>query len=337
MIVVLGIPWRTSGYDSRFPLQGAQVRSIPGQATKILQALWQGKNKKQTTPPLPPNPEICKDWNTGRAQGGCRFHIRPLTESVMPQEAGFHSIAQPVVGSPHPRTPIPECPSHSPPPVQLLEELPDGHGSHNGDGVGQAAMLPAQRQHLGVAWRHRERGHGPAQLGDGAAQPGPLQLLHPGGWRVSSESGQSREWGRSWAPRFPQVPPLPFCFWGSLQGTQCNQQLLSSDEGLHGGGCWKGEVDDLGHREPWRETCERSGGLEEGARAGLGRGWGSHCLPSKHHSCSEHGTWGPGHTQSPCARGTPKALFVHSFTSSLTQEHVLSTSCAPGAVPGDRG
>ena len=50
-------------------------------------------------------------------------------------------------------------------------------------------------------------------------------------------------------------------------------------------------------------------------------------------------TWdrGPGHTQSPCARGTPKALFVHSVTSSLTQEHVLSTSCAPGAVPGDRG
>ena len=143
MIVVLGIPWRTGGYDSRFPLQGAQVRSIPGQATKILQALWQGKNKKQTTHPLPPNPEICKDWNTGREQGECRFHIRPLTESVMSQEAGFHSIAQPMVGSPNPRTPIPECPSHSPQPVQLFEQLPDGHGGHNGDGVGQAAMLPA--------------------------------------------------------------------------------------------------------------------------------------------------------------------------------------------------
>ena len=49
-------------------------------------------------------------------------------------------------------------------------------------------------------------------------------------------------------------------------------------------------------------------------------------------------TWDMGAwAQSLCARGIPKALFVHSFTSSLTQEHVLSTSCAPGAVPGDRG
>lgn len=242
MIVVLGIPWRTSGYDSRFPLQGAQVRSIPGQATKILQALWQGKNKKQTTPPLPPNPEICKDWNTGRAQGGCRFHIRPLTESVMPQEAGFHSIAQPMVGSPHPRTPIPECPSHSPPPVQLLEELPDGHGGHNGDGVGQAAMLPAQSQHLGVAWRHRECGHGPAQLGDGAAQPGPLQLLHPGGWRVSSEMGQSREWGRSWAPLFPKSLPYLSVFGGACRAPSAISSSSAAMRASTEGGVGKGKL-----------------------------------------------------------------------------------------------
>ena len=134
------------------------------------------KFKNKPPPPVPPpNPsEICRDWNTGRVQEGYRFHTKPLTESVMCQEAEFHSIAQPRVVSPHPPLLIPECPSHSPPPVQLLEQLPDSHGSHDGDGVGQAAVLSAQRQHLGIAWRHWECGHGPAQFGDGAAQPGPL-------------------------------------------------------------------------------------------------------------------------------------------------------------------
>lgn len=248
----------------------------------------------------------------------------------MPQEAGFHSIAQPRGVAPHPPTQIPECPSHSPLPVQLLEQLPDGHGSHDGDGVGQAAMLPAQRQHLGIAWRHGERGHGPAQLGDGAAQPGPLQLLHPGGWKVSSERGQSGEWGGSWAPRFPQVPPLPFCFWGSLQGTQCNQQLLSSDEGFHGGGCRKGKVDDLGHRQPWRETCVNA---EEGWRRGRGQVWQGDGAPTAYPPSTIHaqnmGHGGLG-TKSMC-QGNPKGSFcsfIHivSYSRACT-EHFMCTRC----------
>lgn len=55
-------------------------------------------------------------------------------------------------------------------PVQLLKQLTHSHGSHDGNGVGQAAMLLAQGQHLGIAGCHREGGHGPPQRGDGAAQ-----------------------------------------------------------------------------------------------------------------------------------------------------------------------
>lgn len=74
----------------------------------------------------------------------------------------------------------PEYPAANLAPVQLLKQLPHRHAGHDGDGIGQAAMLPAQSQHLGVAGCHGERGHGPAQRSDGAAQSVLLQLLHPG-------------------------------------------------------------------------------------------------------------------------------------------------------------
>lgn len=188
--------------------------------------------------------------------------------AVMPQEA--------VPSSP------PECQPLAPP-VQLLEQLPDGHGSHDGDGIGQAAVLPAQRQHLGIARGHRERGHGPAQHGDGAAEPRPLQLLHPGGqtevcdgvsmasllhqeaWS-SIGSGERAEDGASTCPLtpLPPSPTLPFCFGRSLQGTQGDQQLLGSNEGLYGGGRREGEVDDLEHRETGRSHMKPGAG--RGAR-----------------------------------------------------------------------
>lgn len=69
--------------------------------------------------------------------------------------------------------------SHSP--VQLLKQLPDGHGRHDGDAVGQAVVLPAQCQHLCIAGGYRERGHYSAQGTDGAAQLRCQLLLQPGG------------------------------------------------------------------------------------------------------------------------------------------------------------
>lgn len=131
------------------------------------------------------------------------------------------------------------------------------------------------------------------------------------------ERGEGRERGRPWAPHFPRAPALPFCFWGRLQGTQCDQQLLGGDEGLHRWGRREGEVDDLGHRETWQETGECGGGSRG---PGLAGGRGSYRLPSEHHSRSEHGTRGPGHTQSPRAGETPQALFLHSLTSPTHSE-----------------
>lgn len=170
--------------------------------------------KKQTTL-RPPIWKSAKDWNTGRAQGGCRFHIGPLTESGYAPGGWISQYCSAQKSRPrHPPRPLntrpqpPTCPAPR-------RQLPDGH-SHDGDGVGQAAMLPAQRQHLGIASAPRGAARGPAQLGDGAAQPGPLQLLHPGGWKVSSERVQRRRMGRELGSPLPSSPPLPFCFWGSL-------------------------------------------------------------------------------------------------------------------------
>lgn len=42
------------------------------------------------------------------------------------------------------------------------------------------------------------------------------------------------------------LPLLPFLFWRCLQGPQGNQQLLCSNEGLHGRRGGEREVDDLG-------------------------------------------------------------------------------------------
>lgn len=56
----------------------------------------------------------------------------------------------------------------------------------------------------------------------------------------------------------PPAPALPFCFLGRLQGTQRDQQLLGSNEGLHGGGGWEGKVDDLGHGDSG-DRSERGG------------------------------------------------------------------------------
>lgn len=60
----------------------------------------------------------------------------------MPQEAGFHSIAwgSGVTSPTHPPRSLVAWP-HSPPPVQLLM-LRTVMAANDGDGVGQAAMLP---------------------------------------------------------------------------------------------------------------------------------------------------------------------------------------------------
>lgn len=42
------------------------------------------------------------------------------------------------------------------------------------------------------------------------------------------------------------LPLLPFIFPRRLQCTQCNQQLLGGNKGLHRGRCGEREVDDLG-------------------------------------------------------------------------------------------
>lgn len=133
--------------------------------------------------------------------------------------------------------------------------------------------------------------------------------------------------GRSWAPA-SSSPPLHSLFLGRPgQGTQCNRSssacMRASNEGVGKGR--KLMTQDTGSR---RETCECRGGWRRG-EAGSEGGDGL-TVTFQAPFTPEHGTWGLG-TKSMC-QGTPKALFVHSFTLSLLQEHVLSTfSCAPGA------
>ena len=53
----------------------------------------------------------------------------------------------------------------------------NAEGCHQHHNISQAAMLPAQCQHLGIAWGHGQLGHGAAQGSDGKGGREGTQLL----------------------------------------------------------------------------------------------------------------------------------------------------------------